>query len=110
MGSRIEFFLSHRRAGSGARVMSKKAELLTRDQLAERFAVDVRTITNWVQEGMPQRTKSGKPVYSWAECYAWREKQIREDARATRHAAGDEDRKTQMAELRLRQAQAEAEA
>ncbi|MGN6104067.1 MAG: terminase small subunit [Kofleriaceae bacterium] len=87
-----------------------KSERLTRDQLADRFGVDPRTITNWVQEGMPQRTKSGKPVYAWGECRDWREKKIREDARANREAGGSEDRKTQMAEARLRTALAEAEA
>lgn len=86
-----------------------KHEILTRDELAARFGVDVRTITNWVKEGMPQRSRSGKPAYSWQDCYAWREKNIREDARATRHAGGDEDRAAQMAELKLRQLRAEAE-
>lgn len=85
-------------------------ELLTREELAERFGKDVRTVTNWVQDGMPQRTKSGKPVYSWPECRDWREKRIRDDARATREAGGDDDRKEQMAEARLRAALAEAEA
>lgn len=83
-----------------------KHELLTREELAERFGKDVRTITNWVQAGMPQRKKSGKPVYSWPECLAWREEQIRNDARATRHEDTDEDRKTEMAALRLREQRA----
>lgn len=85
-------------------------ELLTREALAERFGVDVRTITNWVQDGMPQRTKNGRPVYAWPECRDWWEKKIRADGRATREAGGDEDRKTQMAEARLRALLAEAEA
>jgi phage terminase Nu1 subunit (DNA packaging protein) len=84
-------------------------ELLTREELAERFGVDVRTITNWVQDGLPQRSKSGRPVYSWPECRTWWEKKIREDGRALRDAGGDEDRKTQIAEARLRSAVAEAE-
>jgi phage terminase Nu1 subunit (DNA packaging protein) len=84
-------------------------ELLNRDELAARFAVEVRTITNWVKEGMPQRSRSGKPAYSWQDCYTWREKAIREDARATRHAAGDEDRAKEMAELKLRQLRTETE-
>ena len=87
-----------------------KHELLSREELADRFGKDVRTVTNWVQAGMPQRTKSGKPVYSWPECREWREKAIREDARATRESGGDEERKTQMAEAKLRAALAEAEA
>lgn len=87
-----------------------KHEELTKQQLADRFSVDVRTVTNWAQEGMPQRKKSGRPVFAWPECYAWREAQIREDARATRHAGDDPDRKTELAELRLRSARAEAEA
>jgi phage terminase Nu1 subunit (DNA packaging protein) len=84
-------------------------ELLTREPLAERFGVDVRTITNWVAEGMPQRTRSGKVVYSWPECLKWREQRIRDDARATRFAEGDEDKKKQMADARLRTALAEAD-
>lgn len=84
-------------------------ELLTREELADRFGVDVRSITNWTQAGMPQRKKSGRPVYSWPECRDWREQQIREDARATRHADGNPDRKEQAAEARLRMTLAEAE-
>lgn len=86
-----------------------KAELLTRTELAARFGVDVRTITNWLAAGLPQRMRSSSPVYSWPECLKWREQQIREDARATREVAGDEGMKTEMAELRLRTARAEAE-
>lgn len=81
-------------------------ELLTRDELAARFGKDVRTITNYVQAGMPQRSKSGKPVYSWPECRDWWEKWIREDARASRGAAGDQDKKVEMAELKLREQRA----
>lgn len=86
-----------------------KHEELSKEALAHRFGVDVRTITNWVQAGMPQRKKSGKPVYSWPECRAWREQQIRDDARATRHADGDEDRKARVAEARAAQVILEAE-
>lgn len=86
-----------------------KHELLTRESLAERFGVDVRTITNWVQAGMPQRTKSGKPVYSWPECRDWREEQIRKDGRSLRAAGGDMDVKAQVAALRLRREQIETE-
>lgn len=86
-----------------------KHELLTRAELAERFGKDERTITNWVQAGMPQRMKSGRPVYSWPECLEWREKQIREDARAIRHAANDEERAKQLADAKLRTAIAEAD-
>lgn len=84
-------------------------EELNKAELAERFGVDVRTITNWVQEGMPQRRKSGKPSYSWPECREWREGDIRKDARADRHAGGDDDKKTRLAELRLRQLEIEVE-
>lgn len=86
--------------------MPAKLELLTRDELAERFGVDVRTITNWVAAGMPQRSRSGRPVYAWRECYAWREQQIRDDARATRHAGGSEDKRLEMVELKLREQRA----
>lgn len=86
-----------------------KSELLTKSQLAERFGVDVRSITNWAAEGMPQRSRSGKPAFAWAECRDWRENKVREDARATRHAGGSEDVKVKMAELRLRAALAETE-
>ncbi len=81
-------------------------ELLTRDELADRFGVDVRTITNWVQAGMPQRKRSGQVVYSWQECRDWREERIREDARSTRHAGGDESKALEMAELKLREQRA----
>lgn len=86
-----------------------KHELLTRDEIAERFGVDVRTITNYVQEGMPQRSKSGKHVYSWPDCRDWWERRIRDDMREKRQAGGSEDRKTMMAEARLRALRAEAE-
>lgn len=85
-------------------------ELLTKEELAERLGITTRSVTNYVQEGMPQRTKSGRPVYSWPDCREWWTKKIREDGRSTREAAGDEDRKEQMAEARLRTALAEAEA
>ena len=86
-----------------------KAELLDREQLADRFGVDIRTITNWVGDGMPQRVRSGKPVYAWLECLKWREEQIRKDRRGLREAGDDEQRKEQLAEARLRVALAEAE-
>lgn len=84
-------------------------EELTKAELADRFGVDVRTITNWVAEGMPQRKKSGRPVFAWPECYAWREVQIRNDARAVRHGDNDQERKTKAAEFRLRQLEMETE-
>lgn len=86
-----------------------KHELLARDEIAERFGVDVRTITNYVQEGMPQRTKSGKHVYSWPDCRDWWEQRIRDETREKRQAGGSADRKTMMAEVRLRALRAEAE-
>lgn len=82
---------------------------MTKAALAERFGVDVRSVTNWVAEGMPQRSRSGKPAFSWPDCRLWRESKIREDARAMRHAGGSEDLKVKMAELRLRAALAETE-
>jgi phage terminase Nu1 subunit (DNA packaging protein) len=84
-------------------------EKLTKRELADRFGVDVRSITNWAGLGMPQRKESGKPVFAWPECYAWREEQIRNDARAARHAGGDETTKLKAAELRLRQLEIETE-
>jgi len=84
-------------------------EKLSKSEIAERFGVDVRTITNWVGLGMPQRKESGKPIYSWPECREWREEQIRKDARALRHAGGDEEAKKKGAELRLRQLEIEVE-
>lgn len=86
-----------------------KRELLTKDELAERFGVDVRTVTNRVAAGMPERRRSGKPVFSWPDCFAWWEQSIRDDMRATRHAGGDEDKKQSLADARLRSALAEAE-
>jgi phage terminase Nu1 subunit (DNA packaging protein) len=84
-------------------------ELLAKQELADRFGVDVRTITNWVADGMPERRRSGKPAYAWLDCYRWREEKIREDGRASRHAGGDDNIKKQLADARLRTALAEAE-
>jgi phage terminase Nu1 subunit (DNA packaging protein) len=89
--------------------MAAKVEFLTRTPLAERLGVDVRTIDRWVADGMPKRTISGRAQFAWHDCRKWWEAKIREDERATRHAAGDEDKKTEMAELRLRALRAEAE-
>lgn len=84
-------------------------EKLNKAELAERFGVDVRSITNWVALGMPQRKESGRLVFSWPECREWREDQIRNDARAIRHADNDADKKTKAAEYRLRQLEIETE-
>lgn len=84
-------------------------EKLSKAELAERFGVDVRSITNWVALGMPQRKESGRPVFAWPECREWREVQIRNDARAVRHGDDSEERKTKAAEYRLRQLEIETE-
>lgn len=86
-----------------------KNELLSREDIAERFGVDVRTITNWVAAGMPYRRENESVLFAWHDCYKWREKAIREDERALRHAGGDEQSRVAMADARLRVAQAEAE-
>jgi phage terminase Nu1 subunit (DNA packaging protein) len=86
-----------------------QTELLTKDEVAERFLVEPRTIDRWVVDGMPQRKRSGRLVYHWPDCYRWREAAIRADERATRHAGGDEEKKKSLADARLRQAMAEAE-
>jgi phage terminase Nu1 subunit (DNA packaging protein) len=84
-------------------------EKLSKSELSERFGVDVRTITNWVAEGMPSRKESGRLVFAWPECYEWREQRIRADERALRHAGGSADTKLKAAELRLRQLEIEVE-
>lgn len=89
--------------------MKTRGDLLTREELAERFGVDVRTVTRWLEQGMPHRVRSGRTVYAWPQCLAWREAAIREDERALRHAGGDIDRKKDLADARLRTAIAEAE-
>lgn len=89
--------------------MAHQVELLTRAELAERFGKDIRTITNWIAEGLPQRSRNGEIVYSWPDCREWREAQIRTDARLTRHHGGSEDKKLEAAELQLRRYRAEAE-
>jgi phage terminase Nu1 subunit (DNA packaging protein) len=86
-----------------------KTDLLTKDELADRFLVDPRTIDRWVVDGMPRRKQSGRYVFAWPDCYRWREAAIRADERATRHAGGDEEKKKSLADARLRQAMAEAE-
>lgn len=89
--------------------MAAKVELLTRQAIAERFGVDVRTIDRWVADDMPKRSISGRAQYAWHDCLKWWEAKVRADERATRHAGGDEDKKTEMAELRLRELRAKAE-
>lgn len=86
-----------------------KAEILSREELAERFNRDVRTITNWQAKGMPTRKQSGRVVFAWVDCLSWREEDIRKDERALRHAGGDEDRVAKMADAKLERAQHEAE-
>jgi hypothetical protein len=74
--------------------------------------VDIRTITNWINEGMPQRSRDGELVYSWQDCREWREAQIRktlrhssrrrrrgEEAREGRAAAAPAARRGRAAEL-----------
>lgn len=63
-----------------------RQETLTKAEIAERFGVTVRTITNWIIRGMPQRREVGKAVFAWHECREWRDEQIRNDGRAVRHA------------------------
>lgn len=73
-------------------------ERLTRTEIAARFGVSERTITNWVKDGMPQRSRDGAVVYTWADCYKWREKRIRESVGDTRDGGGAKDLKREMAE------------
>lgn len=89
--------------------MANRSELLSKQDTADRFDVDVRTITNWVAAGMPYRRENDDVLFAWHDCYKWREKSIREDERALRHAGGDEQARVAMADARLRVAQAEAE-
>lgn len=89
--------------------MPPKREELTKTALAARFGVEVRTITNWMQAGMPHRMRSGRPLFVWHECYAWREQAIREDGRAKRESGDDEERQKELRELKLRRERAATE-
>lgn len=89
--------------------MAKQIDLLSRGDIADRFGVDERTITNWQQKGMPIRRENDSVLFAWHDCYKWREQSIREDERALRHAGGDEVARAAMADARLRVAMAEAE-
>lgn len=84
-------------------------DLLNKSEAAERFGVDVRTIELWVADGMPRRRISGRPAFSWHDCRKWREQRIRDDARATRHGDTNDERKTKIAEYRLRQLEIDTE-
>lgn len=84
-------------------------DILNKSEIAERFGVDVRSIELWVADGMPRRKISGRPAFSWHDCRKWREQRIRDDERATRHGDTSEERKTKVAEYRLRQLEMETE-
>jgi phage terminase Nu1 subunit (DNA packaging protein) len=89
--------------------MAVKLDLLTKEEISERFLVDVRTISDWVSKGLPQRMRSGRPVYDWGEGLVWYTQHIRDDERAKRHAGGDEEKKATLADAKVRTALAEAE-
>jgi phage terminase Nu1 subunit (DNA packaging protein) len=88
--------------------MAVKLDLLTKEEIAKRFLVDPRTIGNWLKEGMPQRMRSGRPAYDWSDCFKWYTQHIRDDERAKRHAGGDEEKKSTLADAKVRRAIAEA--
>lgn len=82
---------------------------LTKKEVAELSCVDIRTITNRLGKGLPSHRDGGELFFVWSEVHAWNEQQIRDDARATRQAGGNEDAKTEAAELKLRQLRVETE-
>src|SRR5262245_2130385 len=89
--------------------MAPKIELLTVAEFAERWGVDERTARNYLVEGMPQRKISGRVRIAWPDGRDWAKEKIRADGRALRHAAGDEERALQLADLKVELARAEVE-
>lgn len=63
----------------------KPFEALKRTEIAEIFKVDVRTITRWLQDGLPKRA-DGR--YNLPECIAWR---VEVAERAAGEAAGTKE-------------------
>lgn len=82
---------------------------LTKNECAELLCVDVRSVTNYLEKGIPKHRAKNELFFVWSEVFAWREQMIRDDVRATRKAAGNEDAKNEAAELKLRQMRVETE-
>lgn len=51
-------------------------------QLAQLLNKDIRSITNYQNEGMPVERKGARPAYHFAKCIAWWVERERENARA----------------------------
>lgn len=82
--------------------MAKPAKELTATELAELFGFSVATVTNWKAEGLPFRTKNGRPVYVPAVAVKWLRD---EESRKAREAAGAPDKAIE--EARKMRAQAD---
>lgn len=84
-------------------------ELLTRAELARRCGVHPRTVGHWIKDGIP-RVGDGRTVrFPWEQCRDWRDKQLRNDERTTRHTIADLELRMKIAEAKLQQALADAE-
>jgi transcriptional regulator with XRE-family HTH domain len=60
-------------------------EYLSREDLADRLGVDVRTVTNWVknQRGFPSRMRGKERDFPWLRCLQWHiEREIAKSAPA----------------------------
>lgn len=72
-------------------------ELIAKAECARRFGVDVRSVTEWVKQGMPKRGTR----FPWPEVMRWREDQLRDQGRR-------EVKPTDEGEARARKLAAEA--
>lgn len=54
----------------------------TKAQLAALLNKDIRSITNYQNEGLPVERKGARPAYHFAKCIAWFVERERENARA----------------------------
>jgi phage terminase Nu1 subunit (DNA packaging protein) len=84
-------------------------ELLTREEFATRCGVHPRTVGHWLKADIP-RVGDGKAVrFPWERCRDWRDQQLRNDKRTTRHTVADLELRKKIAEAKLRQALSDAE-
>jgi transposase len=62
--------------------MTPPVKTYSQTEIAAEFRKSTRTIRNWQKSGMPHRMISGEPRYVLADCMAWREDRVREEAKA----------------------------
>jgi phage terminase Nu1 subunit (DNA packaging protein) len=63
--------------------MAERERTVPQSAVAALFGVDVRTIRNWVDAGMPHRIASGRPAYLLSEVIPWRREQDKREARVS---------------------------